>query len=186
MTENNTSKKKLFYMIVLILTLITMVVGMVLSYFSYVGSQKEDSTVIYTGTLQINYIDGVYFKDPSLRPVSKVDYNTKENVYRNSFQVKSTGTLDQTIDVSYVITKNEFYKDELKYVLYNSNGKKLATGFVPESGKVNLVKNTFLAHNTTTTYTLIIWWNDGNYQLKTEMGSVVSGRIEIDAKQVRY
>ncbi len=186
MIENNPSKKRLFYLIVLILTFITMIVGMALAYYSFVGSQKEEGTVIYTGTLKINYIDGVYIKNPTLRPQNDVDYNSKEDVYRNNFQVTSTGTLNQTIDINLIVTKNEFYQNELKYALYNSNGTRLATGFVPESGKVNLVSNTFLPSNSETTYSLIIWWNNGEYQLKTEMGSVISGRIEVEAKQIKY
>ena len=186
MVENNPSKKRIFYMIVLVLTLITMIVSMALAYYSYVGSQKEDSTVLYTGTLKINYIDGVYIKDPVLHPLKNVTYNSVDSVYRNSFQVTSTGTLDQTIDINLFIVKNEFYQNELKYVLYNSSGIKMATGYVPQSGKINLINNTFLGSNSQTTYTLIIWWNDGDYQLKTEMGSVITGRIEVEAKQIRY
>ena len=186
MIEDNTSKKRIFYMIVLILTLITMIVSMALAYYSFVGSQKPESTVLYTGTLKINYIDGVFIKDPILHPLKSVNYNSKDSVYRNSFQVTSTGTLDQTIDINLIVTKNEFYHNELKYALYNSNGTRLATGYVPENGKVNLINKTFLASNTEATYTLIIWWQDENYQLKTEMGSVISGRIEVYAKQIRY
>ena len=186
MIENSPSKKRIFYMIVLILTLITMIISMALAYYSFIGSQKEEGTVLYTGTLKINYIDGVYIKNAVLRPMKNIDYNSYENVYRNRFQVTSTGTLDQTIDINLNVTKNEFYNNELKYALYNSSGKRLATGYVPESGKINLVTNTFLASRGEATYTLIIWWNDTDTQLKTEMGSTITGRIEVEAKQVRY
>ena len=186
MIDSKPERKKIFYLVILIFTLIAMIISMALAYRLFVDSQKEDSTVLYTGTLMINYIDGVYIKDPVLYPLSKVNYNSVDSVYRNSFKVTSTGTLDQTIDISLMVTKNDFYDNELKYVLYNNKGTKLSTGYVPKEGKVKLIKDTFLAHNSETTYTLIIWWNDENYQLKTEMGSVISGRIEVDAKQVRY
>ena len=186
MTENSPSKKRIFYLVVLILTFITMIVGMAMAYYSFVGSQKEEGTVIYTGTLKINYIDGVYMKNPTLRPLNSVDYNTTEDVYRNNFQVTSNGTLNQTIDVNLIVTFNGFYANELKYVLYNSSGTKLATGYIPESGKVNLISNTFLPSNSEATYSLIIWWNNGEDKLQTEMGSSISGRIEVDAKQIKY
>ena len=186
MIENSPSKKRIFYLIVLILTFITMIVSVALAYYSFVGSQKEEGTVLYTGTLKINYIDGVYIKDPILRPLNNIAYDTTEDVYRNNFQVTSTGTLNQTIDINLIITKNEFYQNELRYALYNSSGNRLATGYVPESGKVNLINNTFLASNSETTYSLLIWWQNNETQLKTEMGSAVSGRIEIDAKQIKY
>ena len=186
MIDNTPSKKRIFYMVVLILTLVTMIISMALAYYSFVGSQKEEGTVLYTGTLQINYIDGVYIKDPVLHPLRDVSYNSTDSVYRNSFKITSVGTLDQTIDINLIVTKNDFFNNELKYALYNSNGMRLGTGYVPKSGKVNLVSNIFLSHSSETTYTLIIWWNDGDYKLQTEMGSVISGRIEIDAKQIRY
>ena len=44
-------------MIVLLLTLITMIIGATLAYLNLVGSQKEEGTVLYTGTVKINYID---------------------------------------------------------------------------------------------------------------------------------
>ena len=66
MMESSIKKKNLFYTIVLILTLIVMIVGATLAYYKLVASQKEDSTVLYTGTLQIQYLDGVYIKDPEL------------------------------------------------------------------------------------------------------------------------
>ena len=76
--ESNIKKKNLFYMIVLILTLITLLVGVTLTYYKYLASQKEDSTVLYTGTLAIEYIDGVYIKDPELYPMDNVTYETTE------------------------------------------------------------------------------------------------------------
>ena len=186
MVEDNTKKKRIFYMIILIITLITMIIGSAFAYYSLIGSQKEEGTVLYTGTLEINYIDGIYIKNPILHPLKNIDYNSKDSVYRNSFRVTSTGTLDQTININLDVTKNEFFENELKYALYNSNGTKLSTGFVAPNGKINLVNNIFLAHNSETTYTLIIWWQDGDYKLKTAMGSVISGIITVDAKQIRY
>ena len=81
MVENSTEKKRTFYIVVLILTLITMIIGATLAYLRLVGSQKEEGTVLYTGTLQINYIDGTYIKNPELFPLKTVDVNTYDKVY---------------------------------------------------------------------------------------------------------
>ena len=186
MTESSTKKKNLFYMIILILTLITMIIGVTLAYFKLIASQKEEGTVLYTGTLQITYVNGTYIEHPDLYPMNNVTYNTYNDVYRNTFSVVSTGTLDQTIWIDMEIATNEFNPNSLKYAVFNSKGAELLRGYVPKSGKANLANNIFLAHDATATYTLIIWWQDGNYQLKTEMGSVITGRIEVDAKQIRY
>ena len=99
MMESSEEKKKIFYTIVLILTLITMIVGATLAYFSLVASQNKDDTVLYTGKLEINYVDGVYIRNPILIPRSNPSFYTTDGVYRNTFSVISSGTLDQTIEV---------------------------------------------------------------------------------------
>ena len=185
MVENSSEKKKMFYMIVLILTLITMIIGATLAYLRLVGSQKEEGTVLYTGTLQINYIDGTYIKNPELFPLKSVDYNSYDKVYRNTFAITSTGTLDQTISVDMEVQENTFSENALKYVVYSSNGNQLATGYVPQTGKVNLASNMYLDSNATTRYTLIIWWGDNGSNQNSEMGSIITGRIDVYAKQIR-
>ncbi len=162
-----------------------MIIGATLAYFKFVAGQKEESTVLYTGTLAIEYIDGVYIKDPELYPLNYVNYNTYQRVYRNSFAITSTGTLDQTIWVDVDITKNEFRENALKFVIFNSEGVEMTRGYVPQSGKFNIASNLYLASNATTTYTLIIWLDNTNYNQNFEMGNGVTGRIDVYAKQVR-
>lgn len=186
MMESNIKKKNLFYTIVLILTLITMIVGVTLAYYKLVASQKEDSTVLYTGTLQIEYLDGVYIKNPELYPLKNVNYNTYKNVYRNNFSVTSTGTLEGIISIDANITKNEFSENALKYAIYNSEGVEMARGNVPKSGKFNLTSNLYLNSHATTKYTLIIWLDNTNYNQNFEMGKTVTGKIDIYAKQLKY
>ena len=185
MVESSTKKKDFFYMIVLILTLIVMIVGATFAYFKLVDSQKEEGTILYTGTLKINYIDGTEIEDPELLPVENVDYNTRDNVYRNTFEIVSSGTLDQTISVDMEITRNDFNENSLQYVLYSNQGKQLATGSVPKTGNINLVSNVFLGSKETARYTLIIWWNSTNSNQTEEASSVITGRINADAKQIR-
>ena len=185
MVESNTKKKDLFYTIVLILTLIAMIVGATFAYFKMVSSQKEEGTVLYTGTLKINYINGTEITNPELLPMTSVDYNTHDKVYRNNFEIASTGTLDQTISVDLDITRNDFSENTLKYTLYSNQGKQLASGNVPKSGTVNLTDNVFLGHGESAKYTLIIWWYSTNSNQTTEIGSVITGRINAEAKQIR-
>ena len=187
MIENSAEKKRLFYMIVLVLTLIAMIIGATLAYFRLFGSQKEEGTVLYTGTLQITYIDGVYIKDPELFPMSNVTFNTYDKVYRNNFMVSSYGTLDQEVSIDMEISTNEFTPGTLKYAIFNSAGEELSRGNVPlESGKVNLTNNLYLQHNSSARYTLIIWWDsNAKYNQKADMGSIISGKFNIYAKQIR-
>ena len=186
MIENSQEKKKMFYMIVLILTLITMIIGATLAYFSLVASQKEEGTVLYTGTLEINYIDGVYIQNPTLYPLKNVNYNTYKDVYRNNFTVKSSGTLDQNIQIDLNITKNEFAGDALKYIVYNEKGYEMTSGYVPQSGKVTIANNMYLASNDMAKYTLIIWLDNTNYNQNFEMGNTITGSITVYATQIKY
>ena len=187
MIENSDEKKRLFYMIVLVLTFVAMIIGATLAYFRLVGSQKEEGTVLYTGTLQIAYIDGVYIKDPELFPMSNVTYDTYDKVYRNSFMVSSYGTLDQNVSIDMEVGTNEFKPGTLKYAIFNGAGEELSRGNVPEkSGVVNLTNDLYLPHNSSARYTLIIWWDsNANYNQKADMGSIISGKINVYAKQVR-
>lgn len=186
MMESSLKKKNLFYTIVLILTLIVMIIGATLAFYRLIASQKKDSTVLYTGTLQIQYLDGVYIKNPELYPIKNVNYNTYKDVYRNNFAVISTGTLEGTISIDANITKNEFYENALKYAVYNSEGVEMARGNVPQIGKINLANNLYLNSHATTKYTLIIWLDNTNYNQNFEMGKIVSGKIDVYAKQLKY
>lgn len=186
MMESSESKKRMFYMIVLILTLITMIIGATLAYFSLIASQKEEGTVLYTGKLEINYIDGIYMKNPELLPMNEPNYNTYEKVYRNSFSVASSGTLEQTIDVELEVTNNEFQENSIKYIIYNDKGQKLSNGNVPKNGKVKLLNNMYLSPKGTAKYTLIVWLDNTNYNQNIEMGKVITGKINITSKQIRY
>ncbi len=92
--NNSKSRTDIFYFIVLILTLLIMIVGVTFTYFSLIASEKEDSTKIKTGTLAINYIDGIAIDTYALMPINEPNLSTKYSVYKKSFSVKSTGTLD--------------------------------------------------------------------------------------------
>lgn len=173
-------------MTVLILTLITMIIGATLAYFSLVASQKEEGTVLYTGKLEINYIDGVYIKNPELMPMRNPGYNTYKGVYRNNFSVASSGTLEQTIDLELEVTNNEFRTNAIKYAIYNENGQLISRGSVPKEGKVTLASNMYLEATGIAKYTLIIWLDNTNYNQNSEMGKTITGKINIHSTQLRY
>ena len=184
MMESSDSKKSLFYMIVLILTLITMIIGTTLAYFKLVSSQKEEGTKIYTGKLEINYIDGVYVQNPELVPLKEPTYETYDGVYRNSFSVASSGTLDQTISLEIEIGINEFSENTLRYIIFNEKGEKITTGPMHKDGKKIVASNMFLSSTGTAKYTLIIWLS--NKATNKEMGKRISAKINIHSKQIRY
>ncbi len=186
MMESSEEKKKIFYMVVLVLTLITMIIGATLAYFALIASQKEEGTILYTGKLEINYIDGVYIKDPELIPLSNPNYGTMNGVYRNSFAVSSSGTLEQLITLELEVTNNEFTDNSLKYALYNNKGEFMKQGNISGIGKIVLSDNLYLEPIGTAKYTLLIWLDNTNYNQNYEMGNTIMGRINIYSKQLKY
>lgn len=187
MIESSDSKKKIFYTIVLILTLIAMIISTTIAYFSLVSSQKDEGTKLYTGRLDINYIDGVHIKNPQLWPMDhKPTYDTYNDVYRNNFSITSKGTLDQTITIDMIISKNTFAANDIKYCLFSDKGKEMSCGDVPNEGKVNLAENLYLAHDGKSTYTLILWLDNKNYNQNFEFNQSISGKISVTSKQLKY
>lgn len=185
MMESSEEKKKIFYMIVLILTLITMIVGATLAYFSLIASQKEEGTVLYTGKLEINYIDGVYIKNPELMPMKNPGYDTTKGVYKNSFSIASSGTLEQTISVELQVSRNEFTENSIKYAIYNDKGNRLTTGNVPKTGKITVASDMYLEPIGTAKYTLLIWLDNTGYNQNQEMGRTLTAKINIHSVQLR-
>lgn len=184
--NNSRSKTDIFYVIVLVLTLIVMIVGVTFTYFSLIASDKEDSTNIKTGTLAINYIDGDDIDTYALMPISEPDLNTKYSVYKKKFSVKSTGSLDQTLDIYMFVTDNDFNDNILGYSLYDSSGKKLSKGNVPKSGKILLDSGIYLKSNERKEFTVLIWLNDNGKNQDYEMGNSFKGGFDITASQIKY
>lgn len=184
---DGSDSKKIFYIVVSVMTLVILIVGVTISIYNMVFSNKKDSTELYTGKLEINFKDGVYIDNPRLWPMSEPSYNDYSSyIYRNNFSVISKSTLDQTITVSLNINTNEFSKESLKYSLYNSKGVKIGLGYVPQSGNINIIANTFLGRNDTCDYTLLIWLDNKNYNQNEEQGKMITGTLKVDAVQLKY
>lgn len=182
--DNSKSNRDIFYFILLILTLITMLIGITFTYFALVSSEKKDSTKVKTGTLSINYIDGKNINTYLLLPINEPNLDSKYSVYKKKFSVKSDGTLDQTLDIYINITKNNFTNNALKFALYDSNNKKISTGFIPTSGQVLITSNDYLKSGETKNYTVLIWLQENNQNQDYEQNSTFIGGFEIAAKQL--
>lgn len=184
--NNSKSKSDLFYFIVLILTLIIMVIGVTFTYFSLIASDKEDSTIIKTGTLAINYVDGNAIDTYALMPINEPDLSTEYSVYKKNFSVRSTGTLDQTLDIYMYITNNQFDDNILGYSLYDSVGNKLSKGDIPKNGRILLNSGIYLKSNEEKKFTVLIWLKENNKQQDYEMGKTFTGGFDITASQIKY
>lgn len=181
---NSKSKKDIFYLILLILTLLTMIVGITFTFYALMASDEKDSTQIKTGILSINYIDGKAIDTYALLPTDEPNLDSKFSVYKKHFSVKSDGTLDQTLDIYIKVTENEFANDSLKYSLYNSNGEKISVGTIPSSGKVLMKSGDYLKSGETNNYTVLIWLQENNMNQDYEQGKSFVGGFDITATQI--
>ena len=182
--NNSKSRTDIFYFIVLILTLLIMIVGVTFTYFSLIASEKEDSTKIKTGTLAI--IDGIAIDTYALMPINEPNLSTKYSVYKKSFSVKSTGTLDQTLNISMFVTDNDFDDKALSYALYDSTGYKISKNSIPKTGDILIGSNIYLKSNEKKTFTVLIWLQENNKNQDYEMGNTFKGGFNIDASQIKY
>ena len=49
-----------------------------------------------------------------------------------------------------------------------------------------MIDNTYLASKDTANYTLIIWLKNTGYNQNDIMGNIISGRIDVNAVQIKY
>ena len=177
------NKKDFFYIVVLVLTFITFVVGMAFAIYSWIYSQKEGSSAVYTGTLSIEYLSNNLINFQSLYPSRKPSYDTTKNVYRNNFKVTNTGSLDGVVQISIDVSKNEFSDDTLQYSLFNSNHEELITGSLSGTDNIIIADQLVLEHNKTEDFVLIIWLNENDENQNTEMRKTLVGAIYVNATQ---
>lgn len=181
--NNTADKKDIFYIIVLILTFITVIVGTAFAIYSFIFQQQEGTSAVYTGTLSIEYLSGQIINCNLLYPTEKPDINTEQNVYKNNFRVKNTGSLDSTIDISIQINQNEFSNETLKYALYGEDDTELAEGFVQGKKSAPIIDNLTLKNNETEEFKLIIWIAENGQNQNQEMKKNLTGLIKVDANQ---
>ena len=182
------SKNDMFYFILLILTMITMVVGVTFTYFSIVAKERDDKTRVQTGSLSINYIDGKEINTYALLPIGEPTLSTKYSVYKKSFSVKSDGSLDQTLDLYINVSESNFEKDALKFALYDSSNNKISTGYIPavKGERVLMASGVPLKSNNVESFTVLIWLQENNQNQDDQQGKTFVGGFDITANQVKY
>ena len=181
--EGHVRHKDFFYVVILILTFITVIVGAAFALYSFIYSQKEGTSAVYTGTLSIEYLSGDIIDCNYLYPLDNPTIAAVNNVYKNNFRVTNKGSLDSLLQIKIDITSNNFYGNELRYVIYNANQEEVATGS-SEGSNVNIIANSvYLKNNTTEEFTLMIWLQESGSNQNNQMKRNLSGTIEVDASQ---
>ena len=181
--SNHAGKKDFFYIIVLILTFITFVVGMTFAIYSWIFSHPEGSSAVYTGTLAIKYLSGDLISFDGLYPNERPTFDTTENVYRNRFRVENTGSLTGVLEIKIVTDVNEFSPGMLKYILYNSSGDEIVSGNLDGVLEFVIASNVILEGHKSEDFVLVVWLNENYLDQSLEMKKTYIGAITIDASQ---
>lgn len=181
--NNTANKKDVFYIVVLILTFITVIVGATFALYAFIFSQQEGTSAVYTGTLSIEYLSGEKIDFNLLYPTEKPTIDTEKNVYKNNFRVTNTGSLDSLIAIQIELTENEFSNQTLQYSLYNSEETEVSEGYIEGKTTATLASNIILKNNETEDYTLIIWIAENGENQNEEMKKNLIGTIRVDATQ---
>jgi len=176
------NKKDFFYIVVLILTFITVIIGATFAIYSLIFSHKEGTSAVYTGTLSIEYLSGDIIKFNFLKPVEELDLESNLNMYKNEFKVTNTGTLDSLLSVILEINVNEFSNETLMYSLYDDNGL-ILQDFLEGKNEITIAKNIVLENDTTKNFTLFIWLKENGENQNEEMRKNLVGQIRVDASQ---
>lgn len=182
--NNTANKKDIFYIIVLILTFITVVVGATFAIYVWFFSQEEGTSAVYTGTFSIEYLSGEKINFHLLYPTEKPTIDIEKNVYKNNFKVTNTGSLDGEItEIVIEISKNEFETKILRYSLYNKAKEEISEGYIEGSTEAIIARNLELKSNEQEEYTLLIWLEDNGKEQNKEMKKSFIGAIRVDAMQ---
>ena len=181
--NSTTNKKDFFYIVVLLLTFITVIVGATFAVYTLLHKQKEGSSAVYTGTLSIEYLNGNIINFNQLYPIEKPSFDDTTHVYRNTFKVSNTGSLDSLLMMTININNNEFSNKTLMYTLYNSEKNELSEGYVEGKVTSTIANNIYLKNNSTEEFTLIIWLQENGENQNEEMKRNLTGYIKVDASQ---
>ena len=181
--NSTTNKKDIFYIIVLILTFITVIVGATFAIYAFIFSQEEGISAVYTGTFSIEYLSGEIIDFNLLYPIEKPSIDEEKNVYKNNFRVTNTGSLDGLITIDIELNKNEFSNKTLQYSLYRNGEEEVATGYVEGTRIATLASNLELKGNESIDYTLLIWIAENGQNQNEEMKKSLTGLIKVDMTQ---
>ena len=182
--KNNSSKNKII-LIIIILILIVMILSATYAYFILLVSKEEDSTQLYTGTLDVQYEQGnIIYGDmfyPRSRPESLED---NFRTYINSFTVTNTGTLDGYVRIGLHVVENEFPDDGLSYRIFNGEGELFLSGTISSLDSYTLADNIFMRSGESASYTIQIWLEENGRQQNKSRGKKMVAAIEVTETQI--
>ena len=181
--DGHAKRKDFFYIVILILTFITVIVGAAFAIFSFLYSQDEGKSSVYTGTLSIEYLSGDIISANSLIPIETPTLEDEDNVYKNHFRVRNSGSLDSVIQIKIDIDSNDFSDGVLGYSIYNSDGEEFTNGSIGGNDEFLVADGIGLPSNSVEEFTLMIWIKESGENQNSEMKKSLYGTVQVDASQ---
>jgi len=181
-TKFTKNEKILIYFYLLIIVLLGLSISF--SFFLLADSAEKDTTKVYAGRIDVKYKQGENIIAETLYPIPEPDFDEKEKIYKTNFSIATEGTLEQTVQIGFKISKNEFNDDMIRYALYSNDGKKLSTGYLNQ-GIVVLLDNIYFKEKEEREYVFIIWLEEKSYE-QQEQGKKLTGSFVINSKQYGY
>jgi len=179
------SKKEKILIVFYLVMIFFLGLGITFSFFLLAASAEEDSTRLYAGRLDINYIQGNEVNVKPLQPIPEPGFNETENIYINKFFVKSDGTLEQNVQIGFDVFSNQFSKDMIRFKLYTGEGEELSTGYLNEGYEV-LIDNMYFEPVEQREFALYLWLEEKPFDQSQEMENKLIGTIRVKAKQYGY
>ena len=176
------NKKDFFYIVVLILTFITVIVGATFALYSLIFTHEKGGSAVYTGSLSIEYLTGNIINFNLLKPMEELNLEDNSNIYKNEFRVTNTGTLDGKLSIILEINVNEFSNETLMYSLYDDKGL-ITERFLEGKREITISNDIELEHESTKNFTLVIWLKENGEDQNKEMRKNLTGQIRVDASQ---
>jgi len=179
------SRKEKILIIFYLIMIFFLGIGMTFSYYLLADSAQKDSTRVYSGTLDISYIQGNQVTTEKLQPIPEPEFDSYKDIYRNRFTVSTSGTLEQTVQIGFDISKNEFSNNSLRYAFYTGQGEKISSGYLND-GFVTFVDNLYFTENESREYVLLIWLEEKPIDQSEQQGCKLYGKIHVNSKQYGY
>ena len=185
MNDSKKNSNNRLVLIVIILVLVVMILSASYAYFILLVSKEEDSTQLYTGTLEVKYKQNNIIYEDSLYPRNEpTSLDDDHWAYVNSFTITNTGTLDGYMTIKLDVSENEFPDDALKYKIYNGNGDVFMSGSISSLDSYKLAENLFVRSGESASYSIQIWLEETGIQQNRSSGKKFVAAIDVFEKQI--
>lgn len=170
-------KIKTLILYILVLTIVSLVLG--ISYASFSISSSSNPNSIVSGSITTTYTDGIYLLCENMFPVLASEKNDYSTNY--SFSVKNNSQKPSTIKISLtdLVMDSELKSIVVKYELYDSTLLVNSGNFLGATTSLLIANNIRLESNMTKNYKLLIYILDDGSNQNNLMKKTLSSKVYV-------